>query len=79
MQNSLLAGRNASKKTIADLKGQNIVFAGEVESSTDFIKDKTVMVVPLFSGSGIRMKIIEGMSLGKCIVTTPAGSRRTYL
>jgi glycosyltransferase involved in cell wall biosynthesis len=67
----IIAGRNASKKTIANLKGHNIFFAGEVESSTDFIKDKTVMVVPLFSGSGIRMKIIEGMSLGKCIVATP--------
>ena len=29
------------------------------------------MVVPLFSGSGIRMKILEGMSLGKSIVATP--------
>jgi glycosyltransferase involved in cell wall biosynthesis len=67
----IIAGRNASEKTIATLKGHNITFTGEVESSSEFIKDKTVMVVPLFSGSGIRMKIIEGMSLGKCIVATP--------
>jgi glycosyltransferase involved in cell wall biosynthesis len=66
-----IAGRKASVKTIAGLKGKNIFFNGEVDSSTHFIKDKTVMVVPLFSGSGIRMKIIEGMSLGKCIVATP--------
>lgn len=67
----IIAGRNASEKTIANLKGHNIIFKGEVESSSDFIKDKSVMVVPLFSASGIRMKIIEGMSLGKCIVATP--------
>jgi glycosyltransferase involved in cell wall biosynthesis len=69
-----IAGRNASKKTIAGLKGDNIFFEGEVESSVDFIRDKTVMVVPLFSGSGIRVKIIEGMSLGKCIVASPLGA-----
>jgi glycosyltransferase involved in cell wall biosynthesis len=66
-----IAGRNASEKTIAGLKGPNIIFKGEVDSSSDFIKDKTLMVVPLFSGSGIRMKIIEGLSHGKCVVATP--------
>jgi polysaccharide biosynthesis protein PslH len=71
----IIAGRNASKKTIARLKGQNVIFEGEVESSAGFMKNKSVMVVPLFSGSGIRMKIIEGMSLGKCIVTTPVGAK----
>jgi glycosyltransferase involved in cell wall biosynthesis len=32
------------------------------------------MVVPLFSGSGMRIKIIEGMALGKPIVTTDIGT-----
>jgi glycosyltransferase involved in cell wall biosynthesis len=31
------------------------------------------MIVPLFSGSGMRVKIIEGMSLGKAIVSTSIG------
>jgi glycosyltransferase involved in cell wall biosynthesis len=31
------------------------------------------MIVPLFSGSGMRVKIIEGMSLGKAIVSTSVG------
>jgi polysaccharide biosynthesis protein PslH len=66
-----VAGRNASKKTISGIKGPGIIFSGEVESSSLFIKDKTVMVVPLFSGSGIRIKIIEGMLHGKSIVATP--------
>jgi len=66
-----VAGRNASEKTISGIKGPGIIFCGEVESSSLFIKDKTVMVVPLFSGSGIRIKIIEGMIHGKCIVATP--------
>jgi polysaccharide biosynthesis protein PslH len=67
----IIAGRNASVNTISHFRGTNISFTGEVESSYDFIKDKTVMVVPLFSGSGIRLKILECMSMGKCIVATP--------
>jgi polysaccharide biosynthesis protein PslH len=70
----IIAGRNASKSTIDGFKGKNISYKGEVESSSNFIKDKSVMVVPLFSGSGLRLKIIEGMSLGKSIVTTPVGA-----
>jgi glycosyltransferase involved in cell wall biosynthesis len=70
----IIAGRNASEKTIAALKGENIFFAGEVESSSEFIRDKTIMIVPLFSGSGIRMKILEGMCLGQCIVATPVAA-----
>jgi polysaccharide biosynthesis protein PslH len=73
-----IAGRNASGKTISKLKGHNIFFTGEVDSSSEFIKDKTIMVVPLFSGSGIRMKIIEGMSHGKCIVATPLAVEGLY-
>jgi glycosyltransferase involved in cell wall biosynthesis len=32
------------------------------------------MVVPLLSGSGMRIKIIEGMALGKSIVSTSIGA-----
>ena len=73
-----VAGRNASEKTIAGLSGYKINYEGEVESSSLFIKDKTVMVVPLFSGSGIRIKIIEGMFHGKCIVATPLAAEGLY-
>jgi glycosyltransferase involved in cell wall biosynthesis len=69
----IIAGRNPSQK-IAPHGIQNIIFKGEVESSADFMKNMSVMVVPLFSGSGIRMKILEGMSMGKCIVSTPVGA-----
>ncbi len=69
-----IAGRNAPqwlKNKIQEYK--NVVFHGEIEDSSDFIKRRSIMVVPLFSGSGIRIKIIEGMALGKAIVTTSIG------
>jgi len=38
------------------------------------MKSYGIMIVPLLSGSGMRIKIIEGMALGKPIVTTPIGA-----
>lgn len=69
-----IAGRNAPDNIVRFLKRSNISFSGEVASSSAFMSDKSVMIVPLYSGSGIRIKIIEGMSLGKCIVTTHRGA-----
>ncbi len=39
------------------------------------MNEKAIMVVPLFSGSGIRVKILEGMGLGKCIISTTLGAQ----
>lgn len=48
--------------------------AGEVPNAVEFMQNKNIMVVPLLSGSGIRVKILEGMALGKAIVATPRGA-----
>ncbi len=56
------------------LKLPNVIVAGEVDHSAAFIASKAVMVVPLFSGSGIRVKIIEGMAAGKTIISTSVGA-----
>lgn len=42
----------------------------EVANATEFMESSGIMVVPLLSGSGIRVKIIEGLSLGKIIICT---------
>jgi glycosyltransferase involved in cell wall biosynthesis len=69
-----VAGRNAPQWLIQKITGPNIVFLGEVEDAYEFMNSKAIMIVPLFSGSGMRIKIIEGMALGKSIVTTPIGT-----
>ena len=68
-----LAGRNAPRH-FKKLSYPNVVFLGEVEDAYSFIRNKAVMIVPVLSGSGMRIKIIEGMALGKAIVTTSVGS-----
>jgi glycosyltransferase involved in cell wall biosynthesis len=69
-----IAGRNAPAWFQKKIDLPNVVFKGEVADAYEFINSKSIMVVPLFSGSGMRIKIIEGMALGKPIVTTAVGT-----
>ncbi len=69
-----LAGRNAPDWFERRIKQPGVEYLGEINDAYDFINSKAVMVVPLFSGSGMRIKIIEGMALGKPIVTTDIGT-----
>jgi polysaccharide biosynthesis protein PslH len=48
----------------------NINVLGEVSSAEEFMLSHQLMVVPLLSGGGMRVKIIEAMALGKAIVAT---------
>ncbi len=69
-----IAGRNAPSWLEDHLKKQDVSYLGEIEDAKKFIQETAIMVVPLFSGSGMRVKIIEGMALGKTIVTTAIGA-----
>lgn len=63
------AGR-AMPDWLLNLDKENIIIYGEVPDSARFIYSKDIMIVPLLSGSGIRIKILEAMSLKKCIIAT---------
>lgn len=45
-----------------------------VDDNIAFIGKGGIMIVPLFSGSGMRVKIVEGMAMQKAIVTTAIGA-----
>jgi glycosyltransferase involved in cell wall biosynthesis len=66
------AGRNMPG-SFEKYEQDGVVCAGEVESAQQFIADKKVLIVPLRSGSGIRIKILEAMAAGKLVVSTSVG------
>ena len=68
-----IAGRNAPKQFVKRLHHRRIIYHGEVDDARKFIQSFRVMVAPLLSGSGIRIKILEGMALGRPVVTTSVG------
>jgi len=70
-----IAGRNPSEHFVHFVKNiKGVYYHGSVKSSENFIKSGSVFIVPLFAGSGMRIKIIEAISLGKPIITTTIGA-----
>ena len=67
-----LAGRDMPTY-LSNSNNENIVNHGEVDCANSFINKYDVMIVPLLSGSGMRIKIIEAMALGKAVITTRVG------
>ena len=53
-----------------DEKQDGLCVIGEVDDAKQFISDKQLMIVPLLSGGGVRIKIIEAMAMGKAIIAT---------
>ena len=68
-----LAGRNFPKKYY-DLKHSNLFIYGEVDDAQEFTYQNSVMIAPILSGSGMRIKIIEAMALGRTVISTSIGA-----
>jgi len=68
-----VAGRNAPGYFEKKLRNENIVYHGEVGNAREFMQSFRVMVAPLFTASGIRIKILESMALCRPVVTTSVG------
>ena len=68
-----LAGRSMPE-WLTTLKDPHVDVVGEVPDAKEFVTNHDVAIVPLLSGSGIRIKIIESMALGKTVITTRVGA-----
>lgn len=64
-----IAGKNMQQEFF-EYDSDNVVVEGEILDAVEFINSKAIMIVPLLSGSGMRVKIIEGMAMRKCIIAT---------
>lgn len=69
-----VGGRNAPVGFSKYLNHPGIQFLGEIENAHEFISNRSILIVPLLSGSGVRVKILEGLTMGKAIVTTSIGA-----
>lgn len=67
-----IAGRTAPR-WLRELVMERVTFHGEVPDAADFLNQHSVMVVPLLSGGGMRAKILEGMAVGKVVLSTRLG------
>ena len=73
----VIAGRGMPKSFL-QLNLPNVLVIENVIDSKAFYEQHEIMLVPLLSGSGLRIKIIEGLAYGKPIVSTSVGAEGIY-
>jgi len=73
-----IAGRNAPGWLVKKFSDHKVSFHGEVEDADIFMDAYAVMAVPLFAGSGLRIKIVEAMARSKAVITTDIGAQGLY-
>ena len=64
-----IAGRKTPSEVFS-LAKDSIIIHGEVQDSKIFLNQFPIILVPLFSGSGMRVKILEAMALGRIVIAT---------
>lgn len=56
-------------------KQEGVECAGEVPNADQFIADKKILIVPIRSAGGIRVKILEAFAAEKVVISTPTGTQ----
>jgi glycosyltransferase involved in cell wall biosynthesis len=68
-----VGGRNPTEEVKAwDYPG--VTIHGEVEDAKAFLQDYPIVIIPLLSGSGVRIKLLEALALGRCVVSSKIGA-----
>jgi polysaccharide biosynthesis protein PslH len=68
---------DALKQKLAGVPG--IDFVGQVDDVRPYLKQASVIVVPLRIGGGSRLKILEALAAGKAVVSTTVGAEGLHL
>lgn len=58
-------------------KYNNVIVTGAVKSVEKDYYENNIIIVPLFSGGGAKVKLIEALGYGKIVVSTTEGARGT--
>jgi glycosyltransferase involved in cell wall biosynthesis len=68
-----IVGRDPDSR-VKKLVSPSVHVTGTVPSVIDHLREAAVLVVPLRAGGGTRIKIYEGMAMGKATVSTSVGA-----
>ena len=68
-----IVGRNPHTR-VKQLTCDSIKVTGTVPSVAEYLRDATLVVVPLRIGGGTRLKIFEAMAMGKAVISTSIGA-----
>jgi len=68
-----IVGRNPHPR-VKQLASAHVEVTGTVPSIGEYLRDATVVIVPLRIGGGTRLKIFEAMAMGKALISTSVGA-----
>src|SRR6202042_3281631 len=73
--NAVIIGRNppASLSDKIKERGLNVTLTGFVDDIRPYVAQSHVYVIPLFVGSGTRIKAFEAMAMGRPVISTSLG------
>ncbi|MCS7028745.1 MAG: glycosyltransferase [Bacteroidia bacterium] len=69
-----IGGKNPPSEILSLHDEKHIFVYPNVPSARDFMQSFEIMLVPLRSGGGMRIKIIEAMAMGKIVISTSVGA-----
>jgi glycosyltransferase involved in cell wall biosynthesis len=69
-----IAGSSAPDWLRRLARAKGVAIEGDVGDADAFMRGKSVMLAPLFSGGGMRIKVLEAMALAKPVVATTRGA-----
>ena len=69
----IIAGKNIPE-WLMNRREKNVEYRSNIPDTKELYHRYAITIVPLLAGSGIRVRIIEGMAYGKCIVSTRIGA-----
>lgn len=61
-------------RALANDPSAGVELAGFVPSVREAYEQSAIVVVPLISGGGTKLKVLEAMAMGRAVVTTPVGA-----
>jgi glycosyltransferase involved in cell wall biosynthesis len=68
-----IVGRNPHPR-VRQLASEHVEVTGTVPSVAEYLRDATLVIVPLRIGGGTRLKIFEAMAMGKALISTSIGA-----
>lgn len=72
-----LVGKDPSEKLRSSASDGDIIVTGTVDNLDEYYNLADLVVVPIMTGGGVNVKLIEALSHGKFVVTTPKGIEGT--
>lgn len=68
-----IVGRNPAREVLALGNTPGVTVTGAVDDTRPWVDAASVYVVPMRMGGGVRLKVLQAMSMGRAVVSTPVG------